>query len=63
MATPIPDNCDYKWYLGYCSMSISYDNNAYTDKGALQDGIIQLQMQSNGYGNNFGSYGGVGTTN
>lgn len=42
MAIPIPDNCDYKWYLGYCSMGISYDNNVYTDKGALQDGIIQL---------------------
>ena len=62
MAIPIPDNCDYKWYLGYCLMGISYDNNTYTDKGALQDGIIQLQMQSNGYWNNFGSYGGFRTT-
>lgn len=62
MAIPIPDNCDYKWYLGYCSMGISYYDNTYTDKGALQDGIIQLQMQSNGYWNNFGSYGGFRTT-
>lgn len=62
MAIPIPDNCDYKWYLGYCSMDTSYDDNAYKDKGALQDGIIQLQMRSNGYWNNFGSYGGFETT-
>lgn len=61
MAIPIPDNCDYKWYLGYCSMGMSYDTNVYKDEGALQDGIIQLQMQSNAYYDYFGSYGGFKT--